>query len=65
MTDPWEFRECATCAAKPGCPHLCEVCQHNRTIVNTLKSHRDAARGALRDAQAAFRAVMDYVTGGE
>lgn len=33
MTDPYEFRECETCAAKPGTPILCESCLHNRSLI--------------------------------
>jgi hypothetical protein len=31
-----EFRECASCAAKPGAPTLCAACLHNRATINRL-----------------------------
>ena len=31
-----EFKECASCRAKPGSPTLCESCLHNRTTINVL-----------------------------
>lgn len=31
-----EYRECATCAAKPGSPTLCPTCLHNRNLVMDL-----------------------------
>jgi len=31
-----EFKECSTCAAKPGSPQLCDSCLHNRDLVNSL-----------------------------
>lgn len=32
----FEFRECASCDAKPGSPALCEACLHNRKLVTDL-----------------------------
>jgi len=31
-----EFRECDTCAAKPGTPPLCIGCLNNRAVIATL-----------------------------
>lgn len=31
------FRECPTCAAKPGSPELCESCYHNRYVIEMLR----------------------------
>lgn len=31
-----DFQECATCAAKPGCPTLCASCLHNRAVIGAL-----------------------------
>lgn len=46
------FRECASCAAKPGSPTLCVACLHNRaTIDRLLASLRMALDGwAASDA---------------
>ena len=30
------FRECPSCAAKPGSPTLCVACLHNRTMIDSL-----------------------------
>ena len=32
-----QFKECPTCAAKPGSPPLCPLCLHNRGIINDLE----------------------------
>jgi len=29
-----EYRECETCAAKPGSPELCRGCYQNRTAIS-------------------------------
>jgi hypothetical protein len=31
------FKECPTCAAKPGSPTLCESCYHNRYVIRMLR----------------------------
>jgi hypothetical protein len=31
-----EFKECPTCAAKPGSPTLCGSCLHNRAVISEL-----------------------------
>ncbi len=33
---PFEFMECAGCAAKPGAPTLCKTCIHNRDIPEAI-----------------------------
>ncbi len=33
-----DFKECASCAAKPGSPQLCGACLHNRALVSALQS---------------------------
>lgn len=33
-----DYRECASCAAKPGAPRLCDACLHNRRIVDRLRA---------------------------
>ena len=43
-----EFKECATCAAKPGSPPLCPSCLHNRALISRLQASQK-----LTDAQAA------------
>jgi hypothetical protein len=30
------FKECPTCAVKPGSPVLCESCLHNRRVISKL-----------------------------
>jgi hypothetical protein len=30
------FKECESCAAKPGSPTLCAACLHNRTTIDRL-----------------------------
>jgi hypothetical protein len=32
-----EFKECISCAAKPGSPILCSSCLHNRKFIDILK----------------------------
>ena len=32
-----KFQECASCAAKPGSPILCESCLNNRATISTLE----------------------------
>jgi len=32
-----EFKECDTCAAKPGSPVLCATCLHNRSVISKLE----------------------------
>lgn len=32
----YEFRECPTCAQKPGMPYLCDSCLHNRAVITAL-----------------------------
>lgn len=32
------FKECPSCAAKPGTPVLCESCLHNRRVITELAS---------------------------
>lgn len=32
-----QFRECASCAAKPGSPPLCESCLQNQTLISRLQ----------------------------
>jgi len=34
---PLEFRECDACAAKPGCPTLCNGCLANRAVIGRLQ----------------------------
>ena len=37
-----EFAECASCAAKPGAPTLCQACLHNRATINPLRAECEA-----------------------
>ena len=34
-----EFKECASCAAKPGSPRLCDSCLNNRKVIEEFKFH--------------------------
>lgn len=36
-----EFRECSTCAAKPGTPLLCGACLYNRSTISQLAKQLD------------------------
>lgn len=36
------FKECASCAAKPGSPSLCAACLHNRATINQLRAECEA-----------------------
>jgi len=45
-----EYRECATCAAKTGCPTLCPSCLHNRGLVMDLQARLAAVGKDLDDA---------------
>ena len=40
--------ECASCAAKPGSPQLCEACLHNRALVGRLKTYMGPCDLAFR-----------------
>lgn len=33
-----EFKECPTCAAKPGSPTLCASCLQNRSLISHLQT---------------------------
>lgn len=46
MTD-FTFKECASCAAKPGMAALCESCLHNRHAIFNLEGDVGAADGAM------------------
>ncbi len=37
------FKECAACAAKPGTPHLCESCLHNRSMILDMEMKLEEA----------------------
>lgn len=39
-----EFRECETCAAKPGAPVLCPSCASNRSVIS--RSQEEAGKPA-------------------
>lgn len=63
----FEFKECASCAVKPGSPYLCESCLHNRTAINLMKAQLEREgqtqdgvgtanlRGFVADVVAALR----------
>jgi hypothetical protein len=42
MTEPFDFQECAECAAKPGSPPLCPSCLHNRELISKFKGDVNA-----------------------
>lgn len=44
-----EFKECASCAAKPGCPTLCAACLHNRQVVATLHAKLEEVALSVRE----------------
>ncbi len=45
----FSFKECASCAAKPGSPELCGSCLHNRTALSRLtKQVEDVCATSLR-----------------
>lgn len=50
-----EFRECDTCAAKPGSPYLCAGCLNNRNTINKLEVELQH----LRQKQDIIRGVLD------
>lgn len=58
MIDRLGFQECATCAAQPGSPTLCESCLHNRAALDArwhyaeeqIDRQRDWARREQRKA---------------
>lgn len=39
------FKECDTCAAKPGTPTLCDGCLNNRTVISHYKLMLSSAYG--------------------
>lgn len=43
-----EFKECPTCAAKPGMPRLCDSCLHNREIISRLSGQMRTLASALK-----------------
>lgn len=46
MGETTTFRECESCAAKPGAPDLCRACLHNRsTVARLLAALRTAVSG--------------------
>lgn len=57
-TDTDDFKECATCAAKPGAPTLCESCLHNRRVIFILKD-----KANLFDLIAAEPSFITFYTG--
>jgi len=59
---PYEFRECAACAAKPGAPELCPACLHNRKIVDRLRESLRAALKMLDRARSAGVGPHDALT---
>jgi hypothetical protein len=44
-----DFKECDTCAAKPGSPILCEGCLHNRAIISEI-NRKNRIEGKLSAA---------------
>ncbi len=54
-----QFRECLSCAAKPGSPTLCDVCLHNRK----LEWERDEARAECKRLRAYVVEVVAYIEG--
>ena len=36
------FKDCDSCASKPGSPILCSGCLHNRTVISNLKAALNA-----------------------
>lgn len=45
QSNPPEFFECDTCAAKPGTPELCPPCYHNRSLIDRLKDQIKKLKG--------------------
>jgi len=43
------FRECDTCAAKPGSPPLCSGCLHNREVISRLRLLATTQNTALKN----------------
>ncbi len=50
------FKECPSCAAKPGTPILCESCLHNRGLIHELTSTRSSR--LLADGWATYLANL-------
>lgn len=57
--DSGVFRECATCATKPGSPTLCPVCLHNRALVGRLTGRADRLDVELQAARAKLARYAD------
>ncbi len=45
-----EFKECPTCAAKPGTPVLCDSCLHNRHVIGYLAMRPEEPEGQAAKA---------------
>ena len=43
-----QFKECASCASKPGMPILCEACLSNRAAISRLNWALEKARSEAR-----------------
>lgn len=60
MTDPiwpgseWLFKECDTCATKPGTPTLCSGCIHNRDVITRIEPFVVSEREIAIDRVIAF-----------
>ena len=59
MSDYHEFRECDTCAAKPGSPYLCKGCLANRAAIGVL------TRGGLKGCPLCRSAAAGPLLGDE
>lgn len=43
VNDPM-FKECSSCAAKPGSPALCQGCLHNRRVIGVIREKLEEKR---------------------
>ena len=57
-----DFKECASCAAKPGSPTLCASCLNNRRLIDRCGAERDEA---LRELAALRLIVTEKFAGAD
>lgn len=57
----WQFKECATCAAKPGSPTLCAGCLHNRTTIDRYNARQSQDATAERKALSHLRDLVSAI----
>lgn len=59
----FEFKECDSCAAKPGSPELCASCLHNRAIIDHLNSELKESKATQEIVLLFRKAGKPYMIG--